>query len=182
MLRSAGLTWVRDKSEKFERTLILGNFNLSGFGPLEDRARRFCFYTDQEPESTFKSLKMGITIPLKVFNEKGNKRQTGDWICRRKEAMMMRRRKSSQTDLIDSCPGNESVLKDLKLLSWLMEMCVYVCDCVHVSGQLEPCGSPHSRKPAVPEGAQMWADVSTPAAVLPRHRRRFLPFTSRPPN
>lgn len=96
--------------------------------------------------------------------------------------MMMRRRKSSQTDLIDSCPGNESVLKDLKLLSWLMEMCVYVCDCVHVSAQLEPCGSPHSRKPAVPEGAQMWADVSTPAAVLLRHRRRFSPFTSRPPN
>lgn len=74
--------------------------------------------------------------------------------------MVRRRRKSSQTDLSDSCPGNESALKDLQLLSRLIETCACVrahaCVIVlfkaaHVSAQLQMFGSFDSGDPAVPK-------------------------------
>ena len=93
---------------------------------------------------------------------------------------MVRGRKSSQADLIDSCPGNETVVKGLMLVWGLMEMCVCVCvialfKAAHVWGQLELCGSPY------PRGLRCGLG-STPATVLPCQRRRIQTFASRLPN
>lgn len=38
---SHGLAWVREKSKECERALFLASLTLPGFGPVEERSRRF---------------------------------------------------------------------------------------------------------------------------------------------